>query len=82
MLLQKGHAAKKNKTTSAAKPFWWPKLQQDIQQKCDDCFACKMTGKSTNTQIPMTQVNYSPPAEKPNQEIHQETQTNFLYINF
>ena len=30
---------------------------------------CKMSGKSIKPQLPMTEVNYLPPAEKLNQEI-------------
>ena len=68
MLLHKGHAAI-NKMTAAAKPFWWPQLIRDIQQKCDECIPCKMAGKNIKPQLPMTEINYLPPAEKTNQEI-------------
>ena len=68
MLLPKGHAAI-NKKTSAAKPFWWPKLQTGIQQKCKECISCRLTGMSNNAQIPMTETIYLPSTEKPNQEI-------------
>ena len=68
MLLHKGHAAI-NKMTAAAKPFWWPRLIRDIQQKCDECIPCKMAGKNIKPQLPMTEINYLPPAEKANQEI-------------
>ena len=68
MLLHKGHAAI-NKMTAAAKPFWWPRLIRDIQQKCDECIPCKMAGKNIKPQLPMTEINYLPPAEKTNQEI-------------
>ena len=68
MLLHKGHAAI-NKMTAAAKPFWWPRLVRDIQQKCDECIPCKMAGKNIKPQLPMTEINYLPPAEKTNQEI-------------
>ena len=68
MLLHKGHAAI-NKMTTAAKPFWWPRMTRDIQQKCDVCFPCKMAGKNIKPQIPMTEINYLPPVEKTNQEI-------------
>ena len=68
MLLHKGHAAI-NKMTAAAKPIWWPRLIRDIQQKCDECIPCKMAGKNIKPQLPMTEINYLPPAEKTNQEI-------------
>ena len=68
MVLHKGHAAI-NKMTAAAKPFWWPRLVRDIQQKGDECIPCKMAGKNIKPQLPMTEINYLPPAEKTNQEI-------------
>ena len=68
MLLHKGHATI-NKTTAAAKPFRWPRLIRDKQQKCDACIPCKMAGKNIRPQLPMTEINYVPPAEKTNQEI-------------
>ena len=68
MLLHKGHPAI-NKMSHAARPFWWPKLTKDIQTKCNECIPCKMSGKSIKPQLPMTEINYLPPAEKPNQEI-------------
>ena len=54
------------------RPFWWPKLTKDIQTKCKICIPCKMSGKSIRPQLPMTEINYLPPAEKPNQEIQLE----------
>ena len=68
MLLHKGHATI-NKMTAAAKPFWWPQLVRDIQQKCDECVSCKMAGKDIKPQLPMTENIYLPPVEKTNQEI-------------
>ena len=68
MLLHKRHAAI-NKMTAAAKLFWWPRLIRDIQQNCDECIPCKMAGKNIKPQLPMTETNYLPPAEKTNQEI-------------
>ena len=72
-LLHKGHPVI-NKMSAAAKPFWWPKLTKEIQNKCDECIPCKMAGKSIKPQIPMSEINYLPPADKPNQEI----QLNFI----
>ena len=68
MLLHKGHATI-NKMTTAAKPFWWPRMTREIQQKCDECIPCKMAGKNIKPQSPMTEINYLPPVEKTNQEI-------------
>ena len=67
MLLHKGHAAI-NKMTTTAKPFWWPRMTREIQQKSDDCIPCKMASKNIKPQLPMTKINYLPPAEKTNQE--------------
>ena len=68
MLLHKGHAAI-NKMTMATKPFWWPRMTREIQQKCDECIPCLMAGKNIKPQLPMTEINYLPPVEKTNQEI-------------
>ena len=68
MLLHKGHAAI-NKMTAAAKPFWWPQITRDIQQTRDECLPCKMAGRNIKPQLPMTEINYSPPVEKTNQQI-------------
>ena len=67
-LPHKGHPAI-NKMSAAAKPFWWPKLTKQIQNKCDECIPFKMTGKSIKPQIPMSEINYLPPTDKPNEEI-------------
>ena len=67
-LLHKGHPAI-NKMNHAALLFWWPKLTKDIQSKCNECNSCKMSGKSIKPQLPMTEIIYLPPAEKPIQEI-------------
>ena len=39
-LLHKRHPAI-NKMTLSAKHFWWPKLTEAIQGKCDNCIPCK-----------------------------------------
>ena len=67
-ILHKGHPSI-NKISRAAKPFWWPRMNKEIQQKCDECIPCKMTGKNIEPQLPMTEVNYLPPTKKPNEEI-------------
>ena len=66
-LLHKGHPAI-NKMSAAAKPFWWPKLTKEIQNKCDESIRCKMAGKSIKPQITRLEINYIPPADKPNEE--------------
>ena len=67
-LLHKRHPSI-NKISHAAKLFWWPRMNKEVQQKCDDCIPSKMTCKNNKPQLPMTDVNYLPPTEKRNQEI-------------
>ena len=67
-LLHKGHPAI-NKMSAAAKPFWWPKLTKETQNKCDECIPCKMTNKSIKPQISMSEIKYLPPTDKPNEGI-------------
>ena len=55
--------------THDAKLFWWPKIPEEIQQKYGAFVPCKMTGKSIKPQLPMSEINYLPPADKSNQEI-------------
>ena len=49
-LIHKGHPAI-NKMCAAAKPFWWPKLTKEIQNKCDECIPCEMTARSETLQV-------------------------------
>ena len=67
-LLHKGHYAI-NKMTMAAKHFWWPKLSEAIQRKCDSCIPCKLSGKNLKPNIPKTEQNCSPLLSAPNEEI-------------
>ena len=46
----------------------WSKITKDIQQKCDECVPCKMTGKSIKPQLLMSEIFYLPPADETNQE--------------
>ena len=46
-----------------------PKPQTDIQRKCKESLPSRVAGKSVKAQIPKTELNYLPPADKPNQEI-------------
>ena len=55
-----------NKMNHAARPFWWPKLNKDIQMKCDECISCKMSGKSNKPQLPMIGISYLPTVQKLN----------------
>ena len=67
-LLHKGHPAINNMTLSA-KHFWWPKLTEAIQRKCDSCIPCKLSGKNLIPNIPKTEQNSLPPLSAPNEEI-------------
>ena len=67
-LLHKGHPAI-NKMTLAARHFWWPRITEAIQKKCDSCIPCKMSGKSIKPNIPYTEKNNLPPVSNPNEEI-------------
>ena len=69
MLLHKGHHPAINKMNPAARLFWWPNLTKDIQSKCNECIPCKKSGKSIKPLLPMAEIKYLPPAEKPNQKI-------------
>ena len=47
--------------TTAARPFWWPKMTEAIQKKCESCIPCKMSGKNIKPDIPSTETNHLPP---------------------
>ena len=66
-LLHKGHPAI-NKMTLAARHFWWPRITEAIQKKCDSCIPCKMSGKSIKPNIPYTEKDNLPPVNNPNEE--------------
>ena len=53
-LLNKGHPAIK-KMSMAARHFWWPRITEAIQKKCDNCAHCKMAGKNIKPIIPTTE---------------------------
>ena len=67
-LLHKEHPAI-NKMTLSAKPFWWPKLTEAIQRKCDSCIPCKLSVKNLKPNIPKTEQNSLPPLSASNEEI-------------
>ena len=67
-LLHKGHPAI-NKMTTAARHFWWPRMAEAIQKKCESCIPCKMSGKDIKPDIPSTETNHLPRLENPNEEI-------------
>ena len=58
-----------SKMTLSAKHFWWPKLTEAIQRKCDSCIPCKLSGKNLKPNIPKTEQNSLPPLSAPNEEI-------------
>ena len=66
--LHKGHPAIK-KMTTAAKHFWWPKLTEAIQRKCDSCIPCKLSSKNLKPNLPKTEQNHLPPLNSSNEEI-------------
>ena len=67
-LLHKGHRAI-NKMNAAARHFWWPKMTEAIQKKCESCIPCKMSGKNIKPNIPSTEKNNLPRLDNPNEEI-------------
>ena len=67
-LLHKGHPAI-NKITMAARHFWWPRISEAIQKKCESCVPCKMSGKNIKFNLPSPEKNQLPPLSKPNEEI-------------
>ena len=67
-LLHKGHPAI-NKMSLAARRFWWPRMTEAIQKKCETCLPCKMSGKNIKPNIPSTEIISLPPLDNPNEEI-------------
>ena len=67
-LLHKGHPAN-NKMTTAARQFWWPKMTEAIQKKCESCIPCKMSGRNIKPNIPSTEKNNLPRLDNPNEEV-------------
>ena len=67
-LLHKGQPVI-NKMTLAARHFWWSKMTDAIQKKCETCIPCKMSGKSIKPNIPSTEKNSLPLVNGPNEEI-------------
>ena len=67
-LLHKGHTAI-NQMTLTARHFWWPRMTEAIQKKCESCLPCKMSGKNNEPNIPSTETNSLPPLNNPNEEI-------------
>ena len=53
-LLHKKHPAI-NKMTLAARLFWWRRMTEAIQKKCESGIPCKMSGKRVKPNIPSTE---------------------------
>ena len=53
--------------TLAARHFWWPKMVDAIQKKCETCIPCKMSGKSINPNTPSTEKKPTP-VNSPNED--------------
>ena len=67
--LHKGHPPI-NKMTTAARHFWWPKMTEATQKKCESCIPCKLSGKSIKPNIPSTEKNnLLPRFDNSNEEI-------------
>ena len=67
-LLHKGHPAI-NKMTLAARYFWWPRMTEAIQKKCESCLPCKMFGENIKPNFRNTVKISLPPLNNPNEEI-------------
>ena len=67
-LLHKRHPAI-NKMSLAARHFWWPRMTEAIQKKCETCIPCKMSGKSIKPNLPQTEKISLPPLNNLNEEI-------------
>ena len=55
--------------TDNAYVFWWPKIAEDIQRKCNTCIACRMSGKNIKPKIPSTEKKQLPRLANPTEEI-------------
>ena len=67
-LLHKGHPAI-NKMTAAARHFYWPKMTEAIQKKCESCIPCKMSGKNIKPNIPNTEKKLPSPVRQSKRRI-------------
>ena len=67
-LLHKGHPAI-NKMSLASKGFWWPRIIESIQKKCEECVPCRMSGKNIKPDLPLTEKNKLEDLKEPNEEI-------------
>ena len=67
-LLHKGHSAI-NKMSHAAITFWWPKLTEALERKCETCTPCKMSGKNIKPNLPKCEIKQLPQLDKSNEGI-------------
>ena len=70
-LLHKNHPGI-NKLSLAARHFWWPKMMEAIQKKCETCIPCKMSGKSIKPNLPQTEKSNQPPLGSRNEELQMD----------
>ena len=63
-LLHKGQPAI-NKMTNAVRSFWWPRMGEAIQKKCETCAPCRMSGKNIKPNLPSTEGNQRPKLSEP-----------------
>ena len=82
-LLHKGHSAI-NKMTLAARHFWWPKMTDAIEKKCETCIPCTMSGKRKKQNIPSTEKSSLPPVNSSNEEIQLDfiNQSRIITVDF
>ena len=63
-----GHA-RYTKMTSEAKIFWWPNMQEEIEENAKNCAACMDSGKNLKYQIPKREFGKLKSLTEPGQEI-------------
>ena len=63
-----GHA-ETTKITTEAKIFWWPNINNDIEDKVKNCIACLASGKKVKYQIPKNESGKLKTFTQPGQEI-------------
>ena len=63
-----GHAGA-TKMTAEAKIFWWPNIQEEIEDKPKNCVACMSSGKNLKYQLPKHEFGKLRTLTQPGQEI-------------
>ena len=67
-ILHFGHSGI-TKMISEAKIFWWPGMNQDIENKVKDCTACLSSGENLKYQLPKKHYGKVEKLSEPGQEI-------------